>query len=397
MRSLVLALVVIAHSSARAQRVPTFVTAPLVTLDSVGDTTRMSSRFTDAKRLSDGRVVAAVCRANELRSYDATGKRLGTISLLESGGPQRMLWRLFPAGGDTLGAYESLNVRVTLIDPSFKVARTVAVPNPDTSTFQGRPRGTRLDVVGRFTDGTYIGRVIQNPTDAGGAYGIDRRAMSLYHFDESGRFLDSVSVPGPEMLRVAGRQSIQLPRLGRATTIAVSGDRLLVGDQTFPSVAEYGANLKPLGQVETITRPTLVNDSIRAAWIRIETEGQLTPTNGVLSVYAVSYSPMTPAFRDLVTGADGRIWVQDPQGADHYPMLWTAYKSGQPVARAELPPRFYPTQFGPDWVLGLAFDTTRVDRLALLRLTPGALQNLRLSPKEAAPANRPVCGAFTSR
>src|SRR5688572_1014040 len=77
MRSLVLALVVIVHPAARAQRVPTFVTAPLVSIDSVGDSTRMSSRFTDAKRLSDGRVVAAVCRANELRSYDATGKRLG--------------------------------------------------------------------------------------------------------------------------------------------------------------------------------------------------------------------------------------------------------------------------------------------------------------------------------
>jgi hypothetical protein len=396
MRSLVLALVVIAHSSVRAQRVPTF-TAPLVTLDSVGDTTRRSSRFTDAKRVSDGRVVAAVCPANELRSYDATGKRLGTISLLESGGSQRMLWRLFPAGGDTLGAYESISPRVTLIDPSFKVARTVSVPNPDTSTLQGRPRGSRLDVIGRFPDGSYIGRVIQIARDTGGAYGIDRRMMSLYRFDEAGRFLDSASVAGPEMIRVAGRQSVQVPRLGRATTLAVSGDRLLVGDQTFPSVAEYGATLKPMGQVETITRPTLVSDSIRSAWNSVETRDHLKPTNGVLSVYAVSYPPMTPAFRDLVSGTDGRFWVQDPQGADHYPLLWTAYKAGQPVARVELPPRFYPTQFGPDWVLGLAFDTTSFDRLALLRLTPGALQNLRLSPREAAPANRPGCGAWVSR
>jgi hypothetical protein len=97
-----------------------------------------------------------------------------------------------------------------------------------------------------------------------------------------------------------------------------------------------------------------MTDSIRAAWTRVET-------------------------------------------TDHYPVLWTAYERGQPVARAELPPRFSPTQFGPDWVLGLAYDTTAVDRLQVLRLTPGPLTNVRLTPKEAAPANRPRCGAWTSR
>jgi hypothetical protein len=357
----------------------------------------MSSRLTDAKRLSDGRIVAAICRTNELRSYDAAGKRIGSITLLENPGPQRLLWRLFPAGGDTLAAYESINTRVTLVDPSFRIARTISVPNPDTATFQGRPRPTRLDVIGRFSNGTWVGRVLPNPVDNTGTYGLDRRSISLYHFDDKGTILDSVTIAGQEMLRIAGQRSMQVPRLGRGTSLAVSGDRVIVGDQTLPFISEYGPNLVPMGRVETITRPMLVTDSIRAAWTRVETEGRLTPTNGVLSVFAQVYPPQTPAFRDIVTGADGRLWAQDPQGADHYPLLWTAYKSGQPVARVELPPRFYPTQFGADWVLGLAYDTTPTDRLQLLRLTPGALTNASLSPKDAAPANRPGCGAFTSR
>ena len=37
------------------------------------------------------------------------------------------------------------------------------------------------------------------------------------------------------------------------------------------------------------------------------------------------------------------------------------------------------------------------DRLQLLKLTPGALSNRRLSPRDAAPPNRPGCGAWTSR
>jgi hypothetical protein len=396
MRSLVLAVIVIAHTSARAQRVPTFVTAPLVTIsDSVGDTTRMSSRLTDAKRLSDGRVVVAVCGANELRSYDTKGQHIATLAIPNSPRQQRLLWRLFPAGGDTLAAYMGINSGVTLIDPTFKVAREIKIPNPDTATFQGRPRSTRLDVIGRFSNGTYVGRLMPNPGDGGGAYGIDRRSISLYRFDDAGTILDSATVAGQEILRIAGQRSMQVPRLGRGTTLAVVGDRLMVGDQTFPSIAEYGTNLKPVRQVETITRPMLVSDSIRAAWARVEND--LTPTNGVRSVFAVTYPPMTPAFRDLVSDIDDRLWVQDPQGADHYPLQWTAYKGGQPVARVELPARFYPTQFGPDWVLGLTFDTTAFDRVALLRLTPGSLRNTRLSPREAAPANRPGCGAWTSR
>ena len=397
MRSLVLVLIVIAHPAARAQRVSTFVTAQPVTIDSVGDSTRMSSRFTDAKRLSDGRIVAAVCRANELRSYDTTGKRLGAISLLENPGPQRFLWRLVPAGGDTLAAFESINNRVTLIDPGFKIARLLTIPNPDTATFNGRPRPTRLDVIGRFANGTWVGRLLPTQPDTGNAYGLVRSRISVYHFDDKATVLDSVTIAGAERLLIAGQRSMQVPRLGRTSSLAVLGDRLIVGDQTLPYVTEYDANLKPAGQVETITRPALTTDSIRAAWTRTEIAGQLTPTNGVLSVYATFYPPQTPAFRDLVTGADGRLWVQDPQGADHFPLLWTAYKGTTPVARVELPPRFYPTQFGSDWVLGLAYDNSTTDRLQLLRLSPGPLTNLRLSPREAAPANRPVCGAFTSR
>ena len=402
MRSLALALIVTAHF-ARAQSVPTFVTAPLVTVnDAVGDTTRMSNRFTDAKRLSDGRVVAAICPANELRSYDATGKPIASISLAENPGPQRSLVRLFSAGGDTLAAFENLNVRLTLIDPSFKVLRTVSVPNPDTATFNGRPRPTRLDVIGRFADGSFVGRMPQAPmplpvAEANTVYGIDRGSMGLYHFSSAGALLDSVTVPAGEILRVAGQRAIQVPRLGRGTTFAVVGNQLIVGDQTLPFVSEYGMNLVPMNRVETITRPMLMNDSIRAAWIRIETTNQLKPTNGILAVYGVAYPSQTPAFRDLVSGTDGRLWVQDPQGADHYPLLWTAYKGGQPAARVELPPRFYPTQFGPDWVLGLAYDTTAVDRLQLLKLAPGKLTNVHLSPRDAAPANRVRCGAWSSR
>jgi hypothetical protein len=391
-RGLALALVVIAHS-ARAQSLPTFVTSPVVTIDSIGDTTRMSNRFTDAKRLSDGRVVAAVCPASELRNYDATGKRLGALTLPQPPG-QRSLTRLFMAGGDTVAAYESLNPQLTMIEPAFKVLRTLMLPNPDTATFNGMRRPTRLDVIGRLSDGTFIGRIVAPPSRDSG---YQRRSLTLYRFEMGGKLLDSLTVPANEDRVIPGARVPQAIRMGRTTGVAIVGDRIVVADQTKPHIEELTPDLKFARRTPTLTKPAVLSDSVRDAWTRVAVTRTMTPANGVLAVYGDFYPESTPAFRDVLAGSDRSVWVQDPAGADFYPLIWTSYQGGQAVARAELPPRFYPTQFGKDWVLGLAFDTTATDKLQLLQLVPGPLTNKHLPPKDAAPANRPRCGAWTSR
>ena len=392
---LAITLIVIAHTIAQAQSLPTFITSAALTIDdSIGDTTRTSSRLTDAKRLSDGRIVAAVCGANELRGYDATGKRFTTLAIPNSPARERLLWRLFPAGGDTLGAYLGLNSGVTLVDPQLQIVRALTLPNPDTTTFQGRPRATRLDVIGRFTDGTFLGRLQANPS---ADTGFHRRRLSFYRFDNSGRILDSITVAGREDRVTAGQRVGQAIRMGRVTASAIAGDRLVIADQTTPFLAEHGTDLKPARRVPTLSKPVAVTDSVREAWTRLAVDRAMMPANGVLATFGDFYPDSTPAFGDIVTGTDGRTWVQDPLGADHYPLIWTAYQGGRAVARAELPPRFYPTQFGRDWVLGLAYDRTPVDRVQLLTLKPGPLTGARLTPKDAAPANRPRCGAWNSR
>jgi len=80
------------------------------------------------RRLSDGRIVVAVCGDRQLRSYDASGKYLATLNLAEPPSPQRILVRLFPAGGDTLAAHEGLNLRLELIAPDLSVLRVIPVP-----------------------------------------------------------------------------------------------------------------------------------------------------------------------------------------------------------------------------------------------------------------------------
>jgi hypothetical protein len=392
---IVVALTAAAVGSLTAQ-IPSFVTTPQLTIgDSAGDPTMVFNRLSDARRLSDGRIVAAVCGDRQLRSFDASGKYLTTLNLAEPQAPQRILARLFPAGGDTLAVNEGLNLRLTLIAPDLSVLRVIPVPNPLPPPTNGRPARNTMDVIGRFANGTFVGRVQAGASSDTGAL---RRKISFFRFDESGKILDSVAgLPGNEIVVIPGQPITGSMRLGRTTVAALLPDRLVIGDQAVADLAEYAPDMKLRRQIPTITKPVQVTDSMQAAWTSTANARANFPVNGVGAVFGNRFADALPAFRDLVSGTDGRIWAQDPAGADSYPLVWTAYQDARPVARAELPPRFYPTQFGRDWVLGLAFDTTKVERVQLLHLTTGTLSDRRLTPREAAPPNRPQCGAWTSR
>lgn len=105
-----------------------------------------------------------------------------------------------------------------------------------------------------------------------------------------------------------------------------------------------------------------------------------------------------PSFGDLIAGREGWLWVEDPERPGSHPLVWTAYEDGEPVARAEIPPRFFPFEFGHDWVLGVAFDELSVERVQLWRLVPGELSDRTLPPRDARPPIvHPRCGTWTSR
>lgn len=111
-----------------------------------------------------------------------------------------------------------------------------------------------------------------------------------------------------------------------------------------------------------------------------------------------SFADSMPAYGDVLAGRDGRLWVQDPYRMRRYPLTWTAYEEGVPVARAELPPRFFPFEFGRDWVMGITYDELRVERVRLIELVEGELPGLELTPREGqAPTNMPRCGPWAGR
>lgn len=382
--------------AAHAQTAPTFVTQAMVTIggDSSAGAAYRFNGLSDVRRISNGALVVAACGDREIRSFDAAGKHVGTLKLGGEREPQRFLYRIMPAGGDSMAAFESLNSRLSVIAPDLTIARTVTIANVTPPRPDGRMSINNMDVIGRLADGSWLGRVHGSATDTG----FVRRPMAFYRFDDAGRVGDSVTgFKGSESYRPPSENISREVRIGRTTTAAVVNGALVVGDQMKPEIVEYDRNLRPIRRIPTRTAPAPVTDSIVNAWVATANNRQNFPINGITPVYGPYHADFLPAFRDIVAGTDGRIWVQDPNGAAHYPLIWTAYKDARVNAIVELPARFYPTQFGPDWVTGLAYDTTKVERVQLRRLVPGALSGVRLTPREGAPANRPRCGAWASR
>jgi hypothetical protein len=389
-----------ATARTQATTLPTFVTAPEPRANILVDSLPSSSAngVADALRLSNGRIAAAYCGVAQVRIFDTTGAQLFAHGKPSSVGrgftispppdEYQTLRRLFRAGGDTLAAVDgAASTRVTLLAPNATVVRTFPVSS-------GGGPNTRIDVIGRLTDGTFIGRRRAQPPADTGWY---RPPVILYRIGPTGQLLDSLTtIPGNEVNVVPARMASTVRvRLGRSTETTVLPDRVVVGTQDKALVTEYGGDLRPLRTIETITKPAPVTEADRSAWVA--TAPTLIPRGGVGSVFGTNFATDQPAYRELATGTDGRLWVQDPYRPGVYPLVWTAYQNQRAVARVEVPPRFHPTEFGPDWVLGVGYDDTNVARIQLLSLRPGPLTGRTLTPRDAQAPNPPRCGPWMSR
>jgi hypothetical protein len=148
-------------------------------------------------------------------------------------------------------------------------------------------------------------------------------------------------------------------------------------------------------RVATVTRPQQVTEAARSAW-QAATDVMI-PLGGTVPVYGPEYAPQMPTYRHIVAGTDGRVWLQDPDRPGVYPLAWTAYEDGRAAMRVELPPRYFPTQFGPDWVLGIHYDPEGIERVQMLRMQPGSHSDRSWTPRDAQPPDIPRCGPWTSR
>lgn len=342
----------------------------------------MFSGIAGALRLPTGFLVAN-CGSGELRFFDPKGVHLRS-SGGRGGGPGEFqyLRRVFPAGGDSVGVFDGVpGLRVSLFSGDGKFVRSFPVPNRS------------LDVMGRTRDGSFIART-RGPAPT--TPGIHRQGFTIVRLTADGALVDSIAgLPGFEGIVRVDRRPVFAARLGRAPVIAILTDGIAYGGQESAEFTEFTADLKVRRRVATFSKPELVTAALKE---RFESgRGVMFPNGGVVGAFGADYADSAPAYKDIVAGADGRIWVQDPARPSSYPLVWTSYRDGRVVSRVELPPRFFALQFGSDWVLGVQYDANSVERVQLLAIKPGAHSGKSVTPRDGEPPAQPRCGAWTAR
>lgn len=349
------------------------------------------SGVSDATRLSDGTIIVADCQSAQLRWFDVSGRFLRSAGRSGQGpGEFVFLRRLFPLGGDTVGAYDGLQPRITIYTPDGSLARVVSL---------GPMTAQSPDVLGRLSNGLFVARRFDYRTTAppGTLY---RTTDAILLLDESGQPVDSiVGLPASDMRAPPTPSGPYLGlRLQRNAVISVLPDGVVYGGQDAAGLIELDGALERVGVTTTVTRPEPVTEEVKQAYQAMMDAGDDKPPEGIGTSSVDEYPDSMPAFGAVLAGRDGRLWVEDPVRPGRQPLAWTAYEDGETVARVEIPPRFFPFEFGRDWVLGVSYDELAVEQVELRRFVPGEPSGRVLTPREAAPPLLPMrCGAWASR
>lgn len=336
-----------------------------------GDEAYQLFRVSQALRLADGRIVVVNSGVPDIRYYDADGRHLKTVGREGSGpGEFREISRAYRLTGDSL-----LVVgfdRVSVFDAAGEFVRS-------------RPSPVPL-ITGRFGDGSFL--------LTGFAAGVDpyrlghvRDSTALIRLDRDGSSRDTIAiVPGKERYRAEyanGISAMDAP-FGRPRSIAIHGTHIYTGDGadfTITVLDPLGRHIASYRRSHT-PRPVTSDDIARLEErLRgIYDSGARRPwINRVLREW--SYPDRWPAYDRILAGTDGTLWVRHDSEAGPFaadsdrPAAWSVFDAdGRWLGVVETPTGLDVSEFGADYVLGVARDELDIEYLELYMLDKTTLR-----------------------
>ncbi|MFC1662405.1 hypothetical protein ACFL3S_13295, partial [Gemmatimonadota bacterium] len=204
--------------------------------------------------------------------------------------------------------------------------------------------------------------------------GLRRDAIAYVSFDSTGGLLDTLGLfPGRELIITEedGRGVMGSPLFGRTSSSTIRGDRLVEGSQDRFEVGEYGEDgdllrlVRVLGQDLTVTAEDV--EAYFRARLDIVPQDQQTRARADLEAKPV---PLTrPAYGDLRSDPSGNLWAAAYAPYPILPESWSVFgPEGWWLGEVGMPPRFYPWDFGGDWLLGVETDDLGVEYVVLYPL-----------------------------
>jgi hypothetical protein len=317
--------------------------------------------------MGDGTILVANAGTNEIRFYDRDGRHVRSVGGAGSGpGEFRRLAWIDLMAGDTILAFDHGSRQLSVFTPDGEFVRALTLED------HGRKRFP--DPIAPFPDGSLLVRLgrVYGPDEV--KTGTQRPEIAFVRYSAAGTFVDSLAVlPGDESYIIEGDGIItfQPPLLGRTTGAAVSGNGVYLGASDSFDIHRYG----PDGRLDRRVRrrgglrPATAADIERMRDERLSglPEGPFRRFEERV-VRELPARESHPAFLSFQADEAGHLWIEESRLPWESP-FWTVFDpEGRLLGSLAFPDSFRPTDFGDDFVLGVARDELGVDRVRLYEL-----------------------------
>ena len=335
-----------------------------------GDPQREFFRLTDARRLSDGRIVAANASSNELRYFSGEGDYLCT-SGRQGAGPgefERLAWlQLLPH--DTLLVYSADGAgRLSVFSPEGHFVRTLTVPRAGDGRYAS-PRGMLRSGALLVSFGRGYG--------VGVPSGTYRDSVSLVVHRGDSTIATIGPLPSMESVVVATGNSMSVTGVifGRYLVSGIGPDGFLVGSNERYELSRYDTLGRLTGSIRLDRPLTPVTASaiaeVESARLASSSNANERARNEAF-FKQMQFPPTMPAYGRVLVDSEGNIWVS------RYSVLpgagvWDVFDAdGQLLGELQLPPRFNPRQISGSWLVGTSRDELEVERVQVHALRKGS-------------------------
>jgi hypothetical protein len=319
------------------------------------------------RTLPDGSLLVADARTGTIGIFDGEGtpvRRMGSQG--EAPGQFRTLSNVPLATRDSIWVWDEQASRITIfpLDGGQPAVRTV---------FGGA--STRYWRMHVLEDRSFLAVARSRTLGTGltpGATVAQRDSIAFTRFDASGRLMGPVlAIPGEEWLQLQYGSSsdfmmtvtAQLP-LGRDGAYGVLGDGIVGGpnDRFELRRWDFGGELLRLTRYPSMDeRLTEADVSALEAEALEAAEGVPERIEHIEAIFDPAFVPeFRPAFRRIVVGGQGRVWIEEYDPWDAGPTQWWLYddRTGELVGTVEVPAGLEVHEFGTDEVLGVFRDET---------------------------------------
>ena len=335
-----------------------------------GDPQREFFRLTDARLLSDGRIVAANGSSNELRYFTGEGAYLCT-SGRQGAGPgefEGLGWmQLLPH--DTLLVYaHGGGGRLSVFSPDGNFVRTITIPRAGDGRYSSPmgmlPSGALLVSFGRgygmgVPSGTY------------------RDSVSLVVHRGDSTISSIGPLPSMESVVVATANSMSVTSLvfGRYLVTGFATDGFIVGTNERYELSRYDTLGRLTGSIRLDRAPTPVSASAiaEAESTRLASASNANERARSEAFFKqMQFPPTMPAYGRVLVDGKGNIWVSRYSVARDS-RDWDVFDAGgQLLGELQLPPRFNPRQITGSRLIGMSRDELEVERVQVHALWKGA-------------------------